>query len=429
MFANDTANNPASVQYGGQNMTGLTHSTNGAQGARIFYLINPPTGTQSLTYTLSGAHRACISTYNIAADTSAAYDSVENGATGTSTGPSASVTPNNQPNLIVTCCAHEGANAMTGAGTGQTALVDADGFFDEGTWNTAFSYEATTSTSANSQSFTNGASDTWTLRTAVFKEVASANVNVTPGSATLTLTPQTPTVATTSNVNVAPGATTLTLTRNAPTVTASDHKNVVPGGTTLTLTPFTPTVEVGSPSVNVTPGAASLTLTRFTPTVTATANQSVAPGAASLTLTAFAPTVTATANVNVTPGPATLTLTTFAATVTGDQVAEVVSSGPTPAGSRRRYILPDGRHVIATRRDIEEILERFVTTEIKSQKKKQKKQAKVLEAVGLIEIEPQIIEVKLPSRYVFKPDPKTYEEAIKAIQRRMDDEEAILLLI
>jgi hypothetical protein len=259
--------------------------------------------------------------------------------------------------------------------------------------------------------------------------VQGATTLVTPTTASLTTSRFAPTVTTTNNQSVTPGTASLTTSRFAPTVTATDHKSVTPGTASLTTATFAPTVTVGAGGVTVTPGTASLTTTRFAPTVSVSDHKLVTPGTASLSTATFVPTVTATSNVVITPGVAGLTLTTFAPTVTGDPVVVEAAQGPTPAGSRRRYILPDGRQLIATRREVEELLERFVTTEIKSQKKKQKKQAKVLEAVGLIEIEPQIIEVKLPSRYVFKPDPKTYEEAIKAIQRRLDDEEAILLLI
>lgn len=172
-FTNDTANNPTSVSYGGIPMTGLTHSTNGAQGVRIFYLgTGIPAGTQSITYTQAGAHRCWGGAFNAAVGKIGDFD-VEAGTTGTSAGPSQVVTPTVQPNIIIAACAHEGAAAMTAKGTGQVGMETAsgDGFVDEGTWNSAATYEPTTSTSADTQSFTNAASDTWTLRVAVFKEI------------------------------------------------------------------------------------------------------------------------------------------------------------------------------------------------------------------------------------------------------------------
>jgi ABC-type antimicrobial peptide transport system ATPase subunit len=113
----------------------------------------------------------------------------------------------------------------------------------------------------------------------------------------------------------------------------------------------------------------------------------------------------------------------------GDPVVAVPEAEVVPAGGsqRRRYILPDGRQVLATRREVERLLEQFMEPEVKKTKKQKK--AAVVEAMGLIDLKPAIIQVKLPPQYVFKPAPKTYEEALRAIQRRMDDEEAILLLI
>lgn len=172
-FTKDTANLPTSVQYGGVAMTGLTHTTNGAQGVVIFYLVaGIPSGTQSITYTLTGAHRCWGGAFDAGSGKVAEFDT-EAGTSGTSTGPSQAVTPTAQPNVIIAACAHEGASVMTAKGTGQVGMETGagDGFFDEGTWNSAATYEATTSTSADTQSFTNAASDTWSLRVAVFKEV------------------------------------------------------------------------------------------------------------------------------------------------------------------------------------------------------------------------------------------------------------------
>lgn len=181
--------------------------------------------------------------------------------------------------------------------------------------------------------------------------VSSGNISVTPGVASLTLTPFTPTVSATDNKLVTPGLATLTLTPFAPTVTVeAGGVTVTPGTASLTLTPFAPAVTVG---VRVIPGVAALILTPFAPQVTATENVSVTPGTASLTLTpftpsvtvgarvtpgvaalaleAFAPTVTTTANVVVTPGTANMVLTPYAPTVT-------VESIPSASGIGSGYI-------------------------------------------------------------------------------------------
>jgi hypothetical protein len=239
---------------------------------------------------------------------------------------------------------------------------------------------------------------------------------------------------------VTPTTASLTTETFAPTVTASDHKLVTPTTASLTTATFAPTVS--TPRL-VTPSTASLSLSAFAPSVNVGVR--VTPETAELATAGFAPTVTVSDNITVTPVTATLTLTTFAPTARSHGLAirveqgtltpvvegqEVVVVGPTqvPAGSnRRRYVLPDGRHVLATRRDVERLLEQFLEPEVK--RPKLKKKAAVVEAMDLVDITPQIVTVKIPTQYAFKPDPKTYEEALRAIQRRLDDEEAILLLI
>lgn len=173
-FTKDVATLPTDVQYGGVAMTALTHTANGAQGTVIYYLVSGiPAGTQSITYTLTGAHRCWGGAFDVAAGKIAAFD-IEAGSSGTSATPSQAITPGAQPNVIIAAIAHEGASIMTAKGTGQVGMEtgSGDGFFDEGTWNSAATYEATTSTAANAQTFTNGASDTWSFRVAVFKEVS-----------------------------------------------------------------------------------------------------------------------------------------------------------------------------------------------------------------------------------------------------------------
>lgn len=199
-FSNRKASGVAavtSVQLGGVAMTALTWRNNTTIASQIWYLVDPPTGAQNLTWTSGNLlDRATISSYTVAAGKSAAYDGVDVGTTGTSTGPSQSVTPSNQPNVIITTCAHEGAAVMTAKGTGQVGLEPAagDGFYDEGVWNTAHTYEPTTLTSADTQSFTNAASDVWAISCAVFKEIA-ANITLTPAAATATADGTVPVVA------------------------------------------------------------------------------------------------------------------------------------------------------------------------------------------------------------------------------------------
>lgn len=113
-------------------------------------------------------------------------------------------------------------------------------------------------------------------------------VTVTPGTASLSLTPFAPVVSTPSTVT--PGVAELQLTPFAPLVSASDQQTVTPGTASLTLTAFTPDVTAGG-SVTAIPGTAELALTAFAPQVSSSADQTAIPGTASLTLTAFAPDV------------------------------------------------------------------------------------------------------------------------------------------
>lgn len=81
-------------------------------------------------------------------------------------------------------CAHEGANVMTAKGANQVGLGgDADGFVDEGVWNTAFTYELNPPTGANAdvQSFTNAASDVQKMVSAWFKAAVSGTTYTKAG--------------------------------------------------------------------------------------------------------------------------------------------------------------------------------------------------------------------------------------------------------
>lgn len=143
----------------------------------------------------------------------------------------------------------------------------------------------------------------------------SDNKTVTPGTASLSLSAFAPTVTATQHVTVTPGAASIALAAFAPTVTASDHKTVTPGTAALALSAFAPVVSVAN-NQTVTPGTASLSLATFAPAVSVSDHKLVAPGAAALVLSAFAPVVSFTANQVVTPGAAALVLTAYAPVVT-----------------------------------------------------------------------------------------------------------------
>jgi hypothetical protein len=75
---------------------------------------------------------------------------------------------------------------MTGKGTNQVGLGgDADGFVDEGVWNTAFTYELNPPTGADAdvQSFTNAASDVQRMASVWFAAVAGGTTYTKTGFA------------------------------------------------------------------------------------------------------------------------------------------------------------------------------------------------------------------------------------------------------
>lgn len=285
-FSNRKASGVAavtSVQLGGVAMTALTWRNNTTIASQIWYLVDPPTGTQNLTWTSGNLlDRATISSYTVASGKVAAYDGVDVGTTGSSTGPSQSVTPSNQPNVIITTCSHEGAAVMTAKGSGQVGLEPAsgDGFYDEGVWNTAHTYEPTTLTSADTQSFTNAASDVWAISCAVFKETAPPAQTVSPGLLDQSATLFAPTV----NQAVALSLLDQSSTLFGPTV----NQALALGLLDQTSTLFAPTVSLGGGG----PQTVSLSLldqssVLFAPGV----NQAVAVPLLSTVPTLFAPTL------------------------------------------------------------------------------------------------------------------------------------------
>ena len=104
---------------------------------------------------------------------------------------------------------------------------------------------------------------------------------------------------------------------------------------------------------------------------------------------------------------------------------------------RKRYLLPNDELVWATPEEIQEILEDFVVVEQpKPRTKKQKRKAKHEPFVPIeIHFEPmpdfseQTFKAVLPQRAIWKPDLKAMAEKAAQLRRRIDDEEAILLLL
>jgi len=117
---------------------------------------------------------------------------------------------------------------------------------------------------------------------------------------------------------------------------------------------------------------------------------------------------------------------------------------PTPAGrpsreSRRRYILPDGTNIFATRNEAEELIRRFATEKPKNRyaPKRVTNPAIVTDEdmVELVRFSPikgdDGYRVKLAPKLEWKPEVGQYAAALAAFRRLQieDDEEAIALLL
>jgi hypothetical protein len=140
---------------------------------------------------------------------------------------------------------------------------------------------------------------------------AATNETVTPTTATLTTTPNAPTVSITDNQSVTPTTAALATSPFSPTITVSDYQTVTPTTVALTTVTFAPTVAIESTGTTVAPGVVSLSTATFAPTVTPSDHQSVTPTIASLTTSTSVPTVTATNHQTVVPSPASLSLVSF----------------------------------------------------------------------------------------------------------------------
>lgn len=117
-----------------------------------------------------------------------------------------------------------------------------------------------------------------------FKRISRGTVTteLSPATGTLTLTGQTPTLATTANVFLTAATAALTFTGQTPTVLVDE--NLEPATAALTLSGQTPTADVAA-HVSLAPATGALDLTGYAPTVAATANVWLAPTTGALTLT------------------------------------------------------------------------------------------------------------------------------------------------
>jgi hypothetical protein len=293
------------MTYNGVAMTKAQGVTQGAMRAEIWYLVNPATGANTVSATVTGNtdDRKFRSASYTGVDQVAGLDA-SNSAVGGTGNPTVNVTTIADNSWVQDAVAKFGTGAAT-IGAGQTSLLNNV----TGATLGAASYEGPqTPAGAVTMSWTQASANDWVTVAMSFKPVAVTGTTATPGTLALVLATFAPVV-------------------QAPRL-------VEPGVTALTLTTFAPSVTVGARAV---PDLIALLLTTFAPTVSATANVTATPGLVALTLARFAPTVTATNNKVADPPTKALALTTFAptiinpVTVTPPTTALVITRNPPTA--------------------------------------------------------------------------------------------------
>lgn len=329
----------------------LTELLDEASANGLYIAYRQMDGTEPSTYTLtsSASTRSATLAYRISGHINPAAQAPQIGTTGTGTSatpdPPASATPGSSQDYLFIAFfgkAGEEADDDTWANTPPTNYTPnpprqkACGVAGTnlGGMIAAAERALTTGSAENPGTFGVDVSTAWRSQTIM---VSPANPQeVTPTTASLTVSFFAPTVATTDHQNVTPTTAALTLTTYAPNVVATDPQEVTPATATVTVSMFAPTVTAGDHQA-VTPAPASLTLSMFAPTVATTAHVEVTPSPASLMITAFEPTVAASDHQAVTPGAASLTLALFAPTVTATANQEVT---PTTASLTLAFLAP-----------------------------------------------------------------------------------------
>lgn len=276
---------------------------------------------------------------------------------------------------------------------------------------------------------------------------AGGDVIVTPGFGNLTLTGYAPTVSATDGTRaIDTGLGNLSLTGYAPTLAVTEHQFASPGLGELVVTGYAPTVQVSGATIIAT-GLGELVLTGYAPTVTRTEHVIVNPETGALVITGYAPTVIQGGSFSVSPELGNLILTGYAPTVinSGDIVP---SAGQTPAGSaakrrdqrRRRIILPDGTLIWATFDEAYDILQAYTKpveqkeTQPDSKRVSRETKTRPIERreVKWVPVQDTITETYkplLPARLEFMPSGQSYRIAMETMRRRMDDEEAAMVLL
>jgi archaellum component FlaF (FlaF/FlaG flagellin family) len=154
-----------SVSYGGQAMTNIRSDNNGASAhTSLWYLKNPPTGTNTVTMLVSIVSNVAAGAISFTGVDQTTPIATHNGATGTSTTPSVSVTTSTDESWLV-----DVVGTVTGPMTTDVGQVER--------WDTvqtttrgAGSTEATSTTGTFTMAWTNEAgSNNWAISAAALK--------------------------------------------------------------------------------------------------------------------------------------------------------------------------------------------------------------------------------------------------------------------
>jgi len=158
----------SSASYNGAALTKVTSSLSGGMDSEIWYLVNPASGTNTVSVTITGATDAIklsVSTFTGALQSSPV--DVTSTATGTSGNPSASLTTTAANDLVLATLSRY---STTAASTNRTSL------YNNATGSTlgAASYQIATSAGAYSDTYTGSDPDDWSMSIVSFKPAGSS---------------------------------------------------------------------------------------------------------------------------------------------------------------------------------------------------------------------------------------------------------------
>ena len=258
--------------------------------AEVWYLVAPPTGTVTISATVSGLGSTSFYAASFRGIEQSSPVDTSGGATGTAQNPSNSVTTT-QDAVIVDALVHEDGNALTDVNQ------ETIGSTDEGTWATAASYLIKPVAGSQAMAWSAVGSDTYAQAIAAFKAAGGA-VNVDAGVQTITASQSAPTVTADRSVTVSPSVQGLTANQVSPTVSAVVNVTVSPAVQELTASLQAPTVST-TRNVSTSPAVQDISANMISPTITADREAVVSPTAQSISASQQSPVVTGQRNVSI----------------------------------------------------------------------------------------------------------------------------------